>query len=220
MKSAIGLLICLFPLLSAADVVVAIGVVDEHVNIRMFPDSKSERVGRLEKHESAILVQSIPDWHEIEIAGGATGYISAEWTMILDDAPDAIARPIPVEAPVKVSLAAMQPESVAQPAIDLSVGASRIRSDGFSSDVEQDIAEFSAEEALAALSELESEASSDRKDYDQYPAGNNAEDVAKLITGEDRNKLSTMDIVSVLTRVVQQQQQQIDELKSRIEQRQ
>lgn len=87
MKRLLGLTACMLPLLSLAEFVVPIGSVEEYVNIRMIPDNKSEIVGRLYQGDSAPVIKSLPEWHEVEIAGGATGYISAEWTIILDELP-------------------------------------------------------------------------------------------------------------------------------------
>jgi hypothetical protein len=87
MKRLLGLFACMLPLLSVAEFVVPIGSVEEYVNIRMIPDDKSEIVGRLFQGDSAPIVNSLPEWYEVEIAGGATGYISAEWTIVLDALP-------------------------------------------------------------------------------------------------------------------------------------
>lgn len=89
MKALFG---CLVPilLLSApcfAEVVVPIDSVEEHVNIRLSPDAKSEIVGRLEQGDSAVLVATNDGWHEVEIVGGSTGFISADWTNVLAAAP-------------------------------------------------------------------------------------------------------------------------------------
>jgi hypothetical protein len=91
MKRLLGLLVCMLPLLSAAEVVVPIDSVEYHVNIRMSPDAKSEIVGRLFRGDSAVVVRSIPEWHEVEIAGGATGFISVDWTILLDEVPAPVA---------------------------------------------------------------------------------------------------------------------------------
>ena len=87
MKWLLGLLLCVLALPSAADVVVPIDSVVIHVNIRMSPDAKSEIVGRLYQGDSAAVVHSSPEWHEVEIAGGATGFISVDWTILLDEVP-------------------------------------------------------------------------------------------------------------------------------------
>jgi hypothetical protein len=80
------LLLCLLPLSAAADVVVPVNTVDDHVNVRLYPNAESERVGQLHKGDFAELVRSDSGWHEIEIAGGATGYISSDWTIVLESA--------------------------------------------------------------------------------------------------------------------------------------
>lgn len=87
----LGLSVCMLPLLAAAEVVVPIDSVENFVNIRLSPDAKSEIVGRLQQGESTPIVRSIPEWHEVEIAGDATGFISADWTNVLDHAPAPVA---------------------------------------------------------------------------------------------------------------------------------
>ncbi len=88
MKRLLGLTACMLPLLSVAEFVVPVGSVEEYVNVRMDPDDKSEVVGRLYQGDSASIVNSLAGWHEIVIAGGATGFISAEWTIVLEELPD------------------------------------------------------------------------------------------------------------------------------------
>ena len=114
MERLLGLLVCMLPLLSAAAVVVPIDSVENHVNVRMFPDPKSEIVGRLEQGDSAPLVRSEPDWHEIEIVGGSTGFISADWTRVLDEEP---APAVEVE-PLEVSLEEPAETAAAEAAAD------------------------------------------------------------------------------------------------------
>ncbi|MBI2060130.1 MAG: hypothetical protein HYT87_10195 [Nitrospirae bacterium] len=53
-------------------------------------------------------------------------------------------------------------------------------------------------------------------DAEQY-VGFIAEDVPNLVATNDRKGLSSMDLVAVLTKVVQEQQRQIEELRMRIE---
>jgi len=124
MKPVPGLLVCILPLLSAAEVVVPIDSVEYHVNIRMSPDAKSEIVGRLFQGDSAAVVQSIPEWHEVEIAGGATGFISADWTNILDEAPAPVAEQVAEELVTdKEEPAEAQAEFVEEPAVAGEAGA-------------------------------------------------------------------------------------------------
>ncbi|MCH9695969.1 MAG: SH3 domain-containing protein [Gammaproteobacteria bacterium] len=68
-----------------ADVVVTAEKVENNVNIRMSPDASSEVVGRLNKGEKLRLVESTEGWNEVEIEGGATGFISADWSRVISD---------------------------------------------------------------------------------------------------------------------------------------
>jgi uncharacterized protein YgiM (DUF1202 family) len=86
MKALPALLLICLPLFAVAEVVVPIDSVDNHVNIRMSADPKSAVVGRLQQGDSLPLVASVNGWHEVTIDGGATGFISADWTTVLDEA--------------------------------------------------------------------------------------------------------------------------------------
>jgi uncharacterized protein YgiM (DUF1202 family) len=86
MKALLGLLFVFLPLIAAAEVVVPIDSVENHVNIRMSADPKSEIVGRLDQGDSLPLIKSVSGWHEVTIGDGATGFISADWTKVLDEA--------------------------------------------------------------------------------------------------------------------------------------
>jgi hypothetical protein len=103
MKALPGILLLVLPLLCGAEVVVPIDAVEEHVNIRLSPDPKSEIVGHLDQGDAAVLVATIEGWHEIEIVGGSTGFISVEWTNVLPEAPvlaEAAAAELPRETAV------------------------------------------------------------------------------------------------------------------------
>ena len=82
----LGFILLVLPLISAADVVVPIDSVQNSINIRMSPDTSSEIVGRLKQGEQVTLVESVPGWHEVEIAGGSTGFVSADWSNVIDNA--------------------------------------------------------------------------------------------------------------------------------------
>lgn len=79
--------ILLLPLSCLADSVVPIDEVENNVNIRLSPDAASEIVGRLDQGSSTELVRSIEGWHEVQLEGDATGYISADWTRVVPDEP-------------------------------------------------------------------------------------------------------------------------------------
>jgi hypothetical protein len=98
MKASLGLLIFILPMLAAAEVVVPIDKVENSVNIRLSADSATEIVGKLKQGESLVLVKSVPGWHEVEISGGATGFVSADWSVVLEAAPAPVVEAGPVEA--------------------------------------------------------------------------------------------------------------------------
>ena len=86
-----------------------------------------------------------------------------------------------------------------------------------SRDSKEAIAALSSREALDALDELEPVRFTYKNDGRESYVGFIAEDVPELVATNDRNGLSAMDIVAVLTRVVQAQQQKIEELELRLD---
>ena len=85
MNKVIAMLVLLLPLSCLADSVVPIDEVENNVNIRLSPDASAEIVGRLDQGSSTELVRSIEGWHEVQLEGDATGYISADWTRVVPD---------------------------------------------------------------------------------------------------------------------------------------
>ena len=81
----------------------------------------------------------------------------------------------------------------------------------------ENISELSIEDALAALAGLQPVQFNYKSDEDESYVGFIAEDVPELVATSDRKGLSAMDIVAVLTRVIQLQQQQIEELEAKLE---
>lgn len=77
------ILFLFLPLIALADAVVPIDEVENSVNIRLSPDASSEVVGKLNQGSSAVLVESIEGWHEIQLEGGSTGFISADWSRVV-----------------------------------------------------------------------------------------------------------------------------------------
>ena len=76
------ILCLLIPAFSMAEVVVPADKVENSVNIRLEADTGSDVVGELHKGESLTLVRSIEGWHEVELEGGATGFISSDWSRV------------------------------------------------------------------------------------------------------------------------------------------
>jgi hypothetical protein len=89
--------------------------------------------------------------------------------------------------------------------------------DASSRDFKTDICDLETTEAKAALNELNPVHFTYKADLGERHVGFIAEDVPDMVAAKDRKGLSPMDIVAVLTKVVQDQQKTIDELKTRID---
>ncbi len=80
----------------------------------------------------------------------------------------------------------------------------------------ENISDLTVEEALAVLSRLEPVHFNYKADADDEYVGFIAEDVPEMVASKDRTGLSAMDIVAVLTKVVQAQQERIEELEAKL----
>lgn len=81
----------------------------------------------------------------------------------------------------------------------------------------ENISELTVEDALTALAQLQPVRFNYKSDAQESYVGFIAEDVPDLVATGDRQGLSSMDIVAVLTKVIQEQQQRIDDLEARLD---
>ena len=79
---------------------------------------------------------------------------------------------------------------------------------------------LSAHQSMSVLKDLKPVTFKFKTDKDKNHVGFIAEEVPELVASKDRKSLSPMNIVAVLTKVVQQQQKEIEELKARLNERQ
>lgn len=86
-----------------------------------------------------------------------------------------------------------------------------------SRDYKENIKELNVETAIEALGKLNPVTYNYKVDANEKHVGFIAEDAPDLVASKDRKGLSPMDIVAVLTRVVQEQQKKIDQLSSEIQ---
>ncbi len=339
MKALLGLVLLTLPLVATAETVAPVESVETFVNIRLNPQSGTEIVGRLHRGDALVFIRTVDGWHEVELPGGGTGFIHADWAVVVPDEPE---MPEPVEeAPEPVEEAPEElEEAVVEAALEapeedgenvvelkgtknflvrfrdvaeggnsqifddgnfvgigttepkqrlevngsiqiheqnssvaglmitqssgdtgyilhnrastLTIGAGsidRITIDrngnvGFgverpshpiemgsgahvtaggvwtnssSRDRKKDIAELSVEEAVQALANLQPVQFRYRNDDPELYVGFIAEDVPDLVAMDDRQSLSAMDVVAVLTKVVQAQQQRIAALEERLD---
>jgi hypothetical protein len=89
--------------------------------------------------------------------------------------------------------------------------------DGSSREYKSGIKELTVEQALEAFSRLSPVTYRYKLDPGEECVGFIAEDVPDLVATKDRKGLSPMDIVAVLTRVVQNQQREIEALRREVE---
>lgn len=84
--------------------------------------------------------------------------------------------------------------------------------------VKHDIVDLDGREALEAVKKLDPVKFQYNAEPGEEYVGFIAEDVPDLVANKDRKSLSTMDVVAVLTKVVQEQQKTIEALSAKVEQ--
>ena len=94
------------------------------------------------------------------------------------------------------------------------VTASGVWTDASSRDYKENIQDLKSNDALATLRALEPKQFNYRVDPDETFLGFIAEDAQDLVATAERNGLSPMDFVAVLTKVVQDQQKKIEKLEA------
>ncbi len=88
--------------------------------------------------------------------------------------------------------------------------------DASSRDLKENIRDLTIDEALTALTLLSPKKYNYRVDKEEEYLGFIAEDVPGIVATNDKKSLSPMDIVALLTKIVQQQQQKLEELEEKI----
>ncbi len=84
---------------------------------------------------------------------------------------------------------------------------------GSSRELKENIRAMPADEAIKALENLSPQKFYYKADKEEEHLGFIAEDVPELLATKDRKGVDPMDVLAVLTKVVQEQQQKISELK-------
>jgi hypothetical protein len=106
MKFFIALAALALPIVGIADTVVPVEKVETHVNIRQAPDSSADTVGRLKQGSSLPFIASAEGWNEVRLVNGDSGFISADWTVVVvedavepePEAPSEVTAVIPIAA--------------------------------------------------------------------------------------------------------------------------
>jgi hypothetical protein len=119
-----------------------------------------------------------------------------------------------------VGIGTMSPNHPLEMASGAHVTSAGVWTNASSREYKENIRDLSYDEAKFALSLLKPTKFNYKVDKDDDYLGFIAEDVPDLVATKDRKGLSSMDIVAVLTKVVQMQQKEIEELKARLNERQ
>jgi hypothetical protein len=85
-----------------------------------------------------------------------------------------------------------------------------------SRELKEDIIDLSTDQAMDALDKLKPVIYKYKADKEGEHAGFSAEDVPDLVASKDRKGMSSMDVVAVLIKVLQEQQKINEELRSKI----
>ncbi len=133
MKILLAFATVALPLVGIADSVVPVEKVETYVNIRQAPDSSADTVSRLKQGSSLPFVASADGWNEVRLESGDSGFISADWTVVIVEevvAPESEPEPEPVveelvepepepePEPVVEELVEPEPESEPEPVVE------------------------------------------------------------------------------------------------------
>src|SRR5262249_14495174 len=92
------LIVCL-PFALLADVVTPTDDVTTRVIVHQTPSGQSDRVGNLTPGQQAELIGSVPNWYEVRLANGLTGFVPKRWTRVIATVPAPPPPPPPALAP-------------------------------------------------------------------------------------------------------------------------
>ena len=149
-------------------------------------------------------------------SSGDTGYILHNRASTLTIGAGSIDR-ITIDREGNIGFGTNRPTHPIEMASGAYVSAGGVWTNSSSRALKENIESLTVEEALAALAKLEPVRFNYRNDAAEGHVGFIAEDVPDLVATNDRASLRTMDIVAVLTKVIQAQQEKIDELERRID---
>jgi len=148
------------------------------------------------------------------------------WTLLSDSDPDhfRIVDAVSHRKPITIlgsngyiGLGALDPNYPLEMGSGAHVTVGGVWTDASSRAYKENIRELTTAEAQTALNGLTPVQFNYKADRDEGYVGFIAEDVPELVATQDRDGLSPMDIVAVLTKVVQQQEKKIIELEARLD---
>jgi len=176
------------------------------------PKQRLEVNGSIQIHEQNSSVAGLM----ITQSSGDTGYIMHNRANRLTIGAGSQDR-ITIDRDGNVGFGVSRPEHPLQMASGAHVTAGGVWTNISSREKKENITSLQVDAATAALMALQPVVFNYRNETGEDYVGFIAEDVPELVAVSNRDALSTMDIVAVLTRVVQEQQNKIKELESRLD---
>jgi len=177
------------------------------------PKQRLEVNGSIQIHEQNSSVAGLM----ITQSSGDTGYIMHNRASTLTIGAGSVDR-VTIDRDGNVGIGVSRPAHPLDMASGAHATAGGVWTNSSSREKKEDIADLSIEDALATLAELQPVQFKYKNDSDESYVGFIAEDVPELVATADRQGLSAMDIVAVLTRVIQAQQQKIEQLEAKMAQ--
>lgn len=148
-------------------------------------------------------------------SSGETGYIMHNRASTLTIGAGSVDR-MTIDSDGNIGIGVARPTHPLQLASGAHVTAGGVWTNSSSRARKENIEALSAADALAALAELQPVRFNYKTELQEQYVGFIAEDVPDLVATGDRDSLSAMDIVAVLTKVIQEQQRRIEELESKM----
>jgi Bacterial SH3 domain/Chaperone of endosialidase len=176
------------------------------------PQQRLEVNGNIQIHERGSNFAGLM----ITQSSGDTGYIMHNGANTLTIGAGSIDR-VTITSEGNVGFSVNRPAHPIEMASGAHVSTGGVWTDSSSIEKKENVRELTPEEALHALARLEPVRFNYKADRGEEYVGFIAEDVPELVATADRRGLSPMDIVAVLTSVVQQQQEKIEALEARLD---
>ncbi len=176
------------------------------------PKQRLEVNGSIQIHEQNSSVAGLM----ITQASGETGYIMHNRASTLTIGAGSVDR-VTIDRDGNVGIGQERPTHPLEMASGAHVTPGGVWTNSSSIENKENVESLMPEEALAALAALEPVLFNYKTDRVDRHVGFIAEEVPELVASPDRKGLSSMDIVAVLTRVVQLQQQRIEALERRLD---
>ena len=176
------------------------------------PKQRLEVNGNIQIHDQNSSVAGLM----ITQSSGETGYIMHNRASTLTIGAGSVDR-LTIDRHGNVGIGLARPAHPLEMANGAHVSTGGVWTNSSSRDRKENIKAITIEDALAVLAGLEPVHYNYKNDSQESYVGFIAEDVPGLVATSDRKGLSAMDIVAVLTKVMQAQQQQIKELEAHLE---